>query len=113
VDSFGNPNEFPFSADEEKLYVVDSGITYGCSNIRVFDVNDDKLSNDKTLAEDFAPGFTDGVKMAVDGKPWCGMGSGLQQSRRGPAQAGPVRWRAAALSEADAPGLSRQRCRRR
>jgi gluconolactonase len=75
VDSFDKPNGIAFSPDEKKLYIIDSGITHGGrSNMRVFDVDGDKLTNDKVFAENFAPGFTDGVRTDVDGNVWCSMG---------------------------------------
>jgi len=75
TDSFDKPNGIAFSPDEKKLYIVDSGLTHGGrSNMRVFDVNGDKLANDKIFAEDFAPGFTDGVRTDMDGNVWCSMG---------------------------------------
>jgi gluconolactonase len=42
--------------------------------MRVFDVNGDKLANGKVFAENFAPGFTDGVRTDIDGNVWCSMG---------------------------------------
>jgi gluconolactonase len=75
ADSFDKPNGLAFSPDEKKLYIIDTGITHGGrSNMRVFDVNGDRLTNDKIFAEDFAPGFTDGVRTDVDGNVWCSMG---------------------------------------
>jgi gluconolactonase len=75
TDGFDKPNGIALSPDEKKLYVIDSGITHGGrSNIRSFDVNGDTLSNDKVFAEGFAPGFTDGVRVDVDGNVWCSMG---------------------------------------
>lgn len=75
ADSFDKPNGLALSPDEKKLYVIDSGITHGGrSNMRVFDVNGDSLTNDKVFAEGFAPGFTDGVRVDVDGNVWCSMG---------------------------------------
>ncbi|HEX3500710.1 MAG TPA: SMP-30/gluconolactonase/LRE family protein [Stellaceae bacterium] len=75
ADSFDKPNGIAFSPDEKKLYIIDSGITHGGrSNMRVFDVNGDKLANDKVFAENFAPGFTDGVRTDMDGNVWCSMG---------------------------------------
>jgi gluconolactonase len=75
VDSFDKPNGIALAPDEKKLYIIDSGITHGGrSNMRVFDVNGEKLTNDKVFAEDFAPGFTDGVRIDVDGNVWCSMG---------------------------------------
>jgi gluconolactonase len=75
ADDFDKPNGLAFSADEKKLYIIDSGITHGGrSNMRVFDVNGDKLANGKVFAENFAPGFTDGVRTDIDGNVWCSMG---------------------------------------
>ena len=51
ADSFDKPNGLAFSPDEKRLYIVDSGITHGGrSNMRVFDVDGDKLANDKVFA---------------------------------------------------------------
>jgi gluconolactonase len=75
ADDFDKPNGLAFSADEKKLYIIDSGLTHGGrANIRVFDVNGDKLTNGKVFAENFAPGFTDGVRTDIDGNVWCSMG---------------------------------------
>jgi gluconolactonase len=75
ADDFDKPNGLAFSLDEKKLYIIDSGLTHGGrSNMRVFDVNGDKLANGKVFAENFAPGFTDGVRTDIDGNVWCSMG---------------------------------------
>lgn len=79
VDDFVMPNGIAFSLDEKKLYVIDSGITEGEGNpalIRVFDVDIDsgKVSNGRVFADDFAPGFTDGMRCDADGNIWCSMG---------------------------------------
>jgi gluconolactonase len=75
ADDFDQPNGLCFSPGEKKLYVADSGITHGGrSNIRVFDVVGDKLSNGRVFAADFAPGLPDGMRADVDGNVWCGMG---------------------------------------
>jgi gluconolactonase len=75
ADDFDKPNGLAFSADEKKLYIIDSGLTHGGrANIRVFDVTGDKLTNGKVFAENFAPGFTDGVRTDIDGNVWCSMG---------------------------------------
>ncbi len=74
-EDFDKPNGLAFSPDEKKLYVIDSGITHGGrSNMRVYDVAGDKLANGKVFAENFAPGFTDGVRTDIDGNVWCSMG---------------------------------------
>ena len=75
ADDFDKPNGLAFSPDEKKLYIIDTGLTHGGrSNMRVFDVVGDKLANNKVFAEDFAPGFTDGVRTDIDGNVWCSMG---------------------------------------
>jgi gluconolactonase len=75
ADDFDKPNGLAFSADEKKLYIIDSGLTHGGrSNMRVFDVTGDKLADGKVFAENFAPGFTDGVRTDIDGNVWCSMG---------------------------------------
>jgi gluconolactonase len=81
ADDFVMPNGIALSPDEKKLYVIDTGLTEGEGNpawIRVFDVDTDagKLSNNKVFANDFAPGFTDGMRVDTDGNVWCSMGWG-------------------------------------
>ena len=79
IDDFVQPNGLCFSPDENKLYIIDSGITHGGpAHIRVFDVDLDlgKVSNGKVFANDFAPGFTDGMRSDVEGNIWCSMGWG-------------------------------------
>ena len=81
ADDFVMPNGIALSPDEKKLYVIDTGLTEGEGNpawIRVFDVDTDqgKLSNSKVFANDFAPGFTDGMRVDTDGNVWCSMGWG-------------------------------------
>ena len=75
ADDFTRPNGLSFSPDEGTLYIIDSGITHGGpANIRSFSVAGDKLSNGKVFAENFAPGFTDGLRTDTDGNVWCSMG---------------------------------------
>jgi gluconolactonase len=79
VDDFVMPNGITFSPDEKKLYVIETGLTEGQGNpawIRSFDVDVDsgKVSNSKVFANDFAPGFTDGMRCDTDGNVWCSMG---------------------------------------
>jgi gluconolactonase len=77
ADDFVQPNGLAFSPDEKRLYIVDSGATEGGpAHIRVFDVDVAKgrLSRGKVFAEDFAPGFTDGLRVDVEGNVWCSMG---------------------------------------
>ena len=75
ADDFARPNGLAFSPDETLLYVVDSGITHGGpAHIRVFQVEGGKLHKGRIFAEDFAPGFTDGMRVDVKGNVWCSMG---------------------------------------
>jgi gluconolactonase len=79
VDDFVMPNGITFSPDEKKLYVIDTGLTEGPNNpahIRVFDVDIDvgAVSNGKVFADNFSPGFTDGMRCDTDGNVWCSMG---------------------------------------
>ena len=79
VDDFVMPNGITFSPDEKKLYVIDTGLTEGPNNpahIRVFDVDIDAgtVSNGKVFANNFSPGFTDGMRCDTDGNVWCSMG---------------------------------------
>jgi gluconolactonase len=77
IDDFTQPNGLAFSPDETKLYIVDSGLTHGGqAHIRVFDVDvgAGKVANGKIFAEGFAPGFTDGLRLDVEGNVWASMG---------------------------------------
>ena len=62
IDDFVRPNGLALSPDERLLYVVDSGISHGGpAHIRVFAVEDGVCRRGRIFAEDFAPGFTDGI----------------------------------------------------
>jgi gluconolactonase len=77
ADDFVQPNGLAFSPDEKRLYIVDSGATEGGpAHIRVFDADaaSGKLRKSRVFAEDFAPGFTDGLRTDCDGNVWCSMG---------------------------------------
>jgi gluconolactonase len=77
VDDFVRPNGIAFAPDEKRLYVIDTGVTDGPdkpSHMRVFDVEGGKLTKGKVFADNFKPGFTDGVRTDVDGNVWCSMG---------------------------------------
>jgi gluconolactonase len=75
ADDFVRPNGLAFSPDEKLMYIVDSGITHGGpAHIRVFEVAGAKLRKGRVFAEDFAPGFTDGLRIDMKGNVWCSMG---------------------------------------
>ncbi len=72
---FVRPNGLAFSPDEKRLYVVDSGASHGGpAHIRCFDVAGARLSGGEVFADDFLPGFTDGMRIDVEGNVWCSMG---------------------------------------
>jgi gluconolactonase len=75
ADDFVRPNGLAFSPDEKLLYIVDSGATHGGpAHIRVFEVDGTTLRKGRIFAEDFLPGFTDGLRVDVKGNVWCSMG---------------------------------------
>jgi gluconolactonase len=75
ADDFFRPNGLAFSPDEKRIYIVDSGASHGGpAHIRCFDVVDSRLRGGGVFAEDFAPGFTDGVRVDMEGNVWCSMG---------------------------------------
>jgi gluconolactonase len=75
VDDFVRPNGLAFSPDEKLMYIVDSGVTHGGpAHIRVFEVAGNKLRKGRVFAEDFLPGFTDGMRVDMKGNVWCSMG---------------------------------------
>lgn len=77
ADDFVRPNGLAFSPSEQRLYIVDSGITHGGpAHIRVFDVAGATLRNGKIFAEDFAPGTTDGIRVDRVGNVWASMAWG-------------------------------------
>src|SRR5499426_2885203 len=71
------PNGLAFSPDEKKLYIVEAGVAPRV--IRVYDVNDDKLANDRTFITAEPGGTPDGFRCDVDGNLWCGWGMGTAQ----------------------------------
>jgi gluconolactonase len=74
----GRPNGIAFSPDEKKLYVIVMAFPDNRpSEIRAFDVNGERLSNERTFCKTVG-GNTDGMRLDVDGNIWCGMGNGDQ-----------------------------------
>lgn len=72
----GFPNGIAFSPDEKKLYIIVMAFPDGRpSEIRVFDVNGERLTNGKTFCATMG-GNTDGMRVDVEGNVWCGMGNG-------------------------------------
>ena len=82
ADDFAKPNGLCFSPDEQRLYIVDSGVTHdetAPSNIRVFDVVDKKKLRGGREFIDMKPGFADGVRCDRDGNLWSSSGWGERE----------------------------------
>ena len=80
ASGFGGPDGIAFSPDEKRLYIADTGVMSAIgrdSNIRVFDVNGERLRNDRVFVPNFgAAARTDGVRTDRDGNLWCAAGNG-------------------------------------
>ena len=79
ADDFIRPNGLAFSADEKKLYIVDSagGRTKGePKHIRVFDVGEGKLSGGGEFA-DCTAGRFDGMRLDTAGRIWAATDDGV------------------------------------
>jgi gluconolactonase len=76
---FGRPNGIALSPDERRLYVIDTGMPTGGSNMRVFDIAGERLTNDRVFIANFGTGITDGVRTDMEGNVWCSMGWGNPQ----------------------------------
>src|SRR5205814_2262214 len=72
------PNGLAFSADENKLYIVEAGVTPRV--IRAFDVtgNGSQLSGGRALITAEEDGTPDGLRVDVDGNLWVGWGMGKE-----------------------------------
>jgi gluconolactonase len=70
------PNGLCFSPDEQKMYIVESGVTP--RNIWVFDVAEDgeSLKNGRIFLTTHADHSPDGFRCDVDGNLWAGWGTG-------------------------------------
>jgi len=76
TDALDKPNGICFSPDYKKLYVCDTGTP---QDIQVFDVGDNKLSNQKQFTDmklNGRPGLADGIRADVDGNIWAGANGG-------------------------------------
>ena len=74
--NFGRPNGIALAPDEKKMYVIDTGVPASGSNIRVFDIAGERLTNDRVFIPNFGTSITDGVRTDVDGNVWCSVGWG-------------------------------------
>lgn len=80
VSDFAKPNGLCFNAEEDKLFVADSGRSHnpdGPHHIRVFDVaSGNKLSNGNVFCE-VDPGVPDGFRLDIDGNVWTSCQNGV------------------------------------
>ncbi|MFI5560412.1 SMP-30/gluconolactonase/LRE family protein [Amycolatopsis japonica] len=74
ADDFSRPNGLAFSLDESLLYIADT--RQNPSHIRVFSVNDGRLSGGEVFATSDAGGF-DGVRLDAAGRVWAAAHDGL------------------------------------
>jgi gluconolactonase len=72
ADDFDRPNGLAFSADEQRLYISDSGRDH----LRVFDVRDGELDDGGVLAA-CETGTFDGLRLDAGGRIWAAAGDGL------------------------------------
>ncbi|MGW5705183.1 SMP-30/gluconolactonase/LRE family protein [Amycolatopsis japonica] len=74
ADDFSRPNGLAFSLDESLLYIADT--RQKPSHIRVFSVDDGRLSGGEVFATSDAGGF-DGVRLDAAGRVWAAAHDGL------------------------------------
>jgi gluconolactonase len=92
-DDFVQPNGLALSPDERRLYVSDTGRTHlegGPAHIRVFNVNDGKLTGGDVFAECTA-GLFDGFRLDEAGNVWTSAGDGVRCYEPGGALIGMIR----------------------
>ena len=86
ADSFIRPNGLTFSPDQKKLYINDSAAILGDGSpynvnmphhIKVFDIVDDRLSNERLFAV-VTPGIPDGLKTDTEGRVYSSSFSGVK-----------------------------------
>ena len=75
TDELNLPNGLCFSPDERKLYICENGVTP--RKIHVYEVN----SRGRSLRRgrefiDAGPGSIDGIRCDIEGRLWCGWGTG-------------------------------------
>lgn len=79
VSDMDKPNGICFSPDEQKLYIVDTGIPKNAGDphpIRMYDVEDGKRLKNGRMFVNMAPGTSDGIRCDVDGNVWSAAGWG-------------------------------------
>jgi gluconolactonase len=73
------PNGLAFSPDENRLYVIEAGLSPRV--IRVYDVVEHgaRIANSRTLITAEPNGTPDGMRVDVDGNLWVGWGMGAEE----------------------------------
>jgi gluconolactonase len=80
ADDFVRPNGLAFSANEDRLFIVDSGGTHvsgGPRHIRVFDLSRDGSLSGGAVFATCSSGFFDGFRFDDDGYLWTSAGNGV------------------------------------
>ncbi|MSP05625.1 MAG: SMP-30/gluconolactonase/LRE family protein [Acetobacteraceae bacterium] len=70
VGDMKRPNGLAFSADEQRLYVVDT--PDGPRTTHVYDIVDGKAVNGRLFFDD-SPGYADGIRVDTEGNVWAAM----------------------------------------
>lgn len=80
LTDFACPNGLAFSPDEDRLYVVDTGVIFDENaerHIRMFGVADDGKLTGGEVFHEINPGFSDGIRLDSDGNVWSSAGDGV------------------------------------
>ncbi|HTV94725.1 MAG TPA: SMP-30/gluconolactonase/LRE family protein [Steroidobacteraceae bacterium] len=80
ADDFEGPNGLAFSPDESVLYIAESGRQFDANptqHIRELRVSDGERLSGGRVFHKVAPGFTDGLRVDVDGNLWSSAADGV------------------------------------
>ncbi len=80
ITTMGQPNGLAFSADEQRLYVVDTARTGGAElpcHIRRFDIGADGRPIDRGILVEASAGLFDGIRIDDEDRIWAGAGDGV------------------------------------
>lgn len=73
ADDFIRPNGLAFSADESRLFIVDTRVNH----IRVFDVGEDQTLTGGDVFAECTVGCFDGIRLDEEGRIWAAAGDGV------------------------------------
>lgn len=80
LTDFACPNGLAFSPNEDRLYVVETGVIFDENaerHIRMFDVADDGKLTGGDVFHEINPGCADGIRLDSDGNVWSSAGDGV------------------------------------